>query len=164
MDNLQKIFRDNTPAELDLPEGHRNRFEKRLNQEFHQKSMYLRAGFYLAVASLVLLLMIVTLKNNPVQNIGLILTSTDSETVESENYLQSQIASRMFIIDSIKSIKTDNMALVNDIDDIDSSLTRLKIDLKESPNDLRIINAVINTYRIKIEALDNIILILQKYS
>ncbi len=163
MDELKNIFINN-PQQYELPEGHMTRFGNLLDKKLHSKVFLLHLSTGIAAASIILFSLIYFIVDPKVKSNDLILGSANEETIESEYYLRNEIANKMSIIHSFKVNKKTNSSLFNDIDDLDESLIKLRDDLKESPNDQRIINAVINTYRIKLEALDTILNILNKNS
>jgi hypothetical protein len=89
----------------------------------------------------------------------LILLLEDEEYAESERYFQQQVEEK---IATLKVLEPDISSKLMDIMEFDESLNNLKKDLEETPGDERVVEAVINTYMLKLEALDNMVLILKK--
>jgi hypothetical protein len=164
MDALKEIFIKDSPEQIDLPNGHSSRFEKKLENEFHKRKFMLWISISATAAGIVLLLLFASVFSNFSQDNTIILSSTDAETVESEYYLRYEIQNRLNKINTIEAGNFKDKSLMKDINDLDESLSKLRTDLNKSPNDQRIINAVITTYRLKLQALDNILTILHKYS
>jgi hypothetical protein len=151
----------------DLPKGHQERFEVKLKQNFpNQTSFNFSILLYAAAVIIFLFSILIVLQNNNNNKFrsNLILVNENAEVIESEKYLQNQIAIRLSEIDSIKLVGEDSYNIKNEIKELDESLEILKNDLKQTPGDQRIVDAVINTYMLKIETLDNIVNILHKYS
>ena len=74
---------------------------------------------------------LIDVKSDPTPN--LILLHESEETIETEQYLQSEISSRISQLNSMKLKKEQVKIINNDIRDIDKSLNNLKEDLKEAP-------------------------------
>ena len=165
MDAIQKKIAEMSVL-VDLPEGHQQRFEKKLYSRMNVKNS--RMVIFYAIAASILLFFclnitqLLNIKSAPTPN--LILSHESEETIETEQYLQSEISNRISQLNSMKLKKEQVKIINNDIRDIDQSLNNLKEDLKEAPGDQRIVNAVINTYIIKLETLDNIMHLIKKYS
>jgi hypothetical protein len=166
MDALREHFK-HCIIPSDIPKGHQKRFEARLRSEFQIKPLHsLRIAIYAAAAIVILLITITTLyQKNKIQfNTTLILANVSGEAVETEKYLQKQISMRLTAIDTIYKPGKDFFSFKKDMREFDESLESLKKDLKQTPGDQRIVDAVINTYLLEIESLDTIMNILNKNS
>ncbi len=170
MDNLKSIFERAKFGLKDIPSGHETRFLDKLDNELPKisksKKFILPILGYAVAASIgiVLFLSIVKTTNNSQLGESIILISETAETVEAEVYLQNQVVTRMETIHQLDKRKKHTADIIDDILEFDNSLSRLKSDLKEAPGDQRIVDAVLNTYIMKIEALDNIVNILKNIS
>jgi len=165
MEKLRNIL-NNYNLQENPPEGHLKRFEEKLDANLHRKKITLRPWQgYAAVAITGIILLFSILYSEPETcSGGNILSNTDEEYVEAEFFLIQEIDHRIGIIDTLIIDEQQAENLLADISEIDYSLCKLKKDLVEAPGDQRIINAVLNTYMLKIEALDYIVNIIQKYS
>ena len=144
------------------PSGHKERFEQRLNEHFG-KSRSIRWHLPAYAASIIILVSTLTilLLNNKTVDSQLILSLENEEFIESEVYFQNLVAQKIATIENLDSA---NKSIIDDIHEFDESLMNLKNDLIEAPGDERIVAAVLNTYMLKIEALDNLVTILKKIS
>lgn len=165
MDILREKLKNTGSCEL--PDNHQERFESKLESYYGSTNKNYLFIFSLTVSVAVITILIVLFFNNPVtinnKTNDIILTSESYELKETEQYFRSQIKFRLNQINSLK-INKEQKTIINDLKDLDNALLKLKSDYKKTPGDERIVNAVLNTYLIKIEALDNIMNILKKYS
>lgn len=170
MDNLKSIFKNKILNQEEVPSGHETRFMEKLDEEFPTdskiKKWIMPAISYAIAASIGIVLFLSILDNDKsIQNeTPIILVSENAENIEAEVYLQNQVESRMETIQELDKKGKHTAELIIDIVEFDNSLNRLRTDLNEAPGDQRIVEAVLNTYIMKIEALDNIVYILQKIS
>ena len=90
--------------------------------------------------------------------------SHQSEIVETEMYYEGLINERIRKIEQLNPHAEQISEILKDLSEFDNSLVNMKKDLEQAPGDERIIGAVMNTYRMKLEVLDNIVEIFQKKS
>lgn len=143
--------------EDDLPEGHIKRFEKKLNSTTGIRlrlQVYQRIAIAASIAAFLLLATLLTVKFGELKTHKTILYSASSELYETELYLTGEINEKMEILTSTCSIDKE---VLKDIHEIDQSFEEVKKELIKNPNDDRLISAVIETYRIKLDLLDEII-------
>lgn len=171
MDNLKSIFKNQHDLHLNvLPAGHEERFLSKLEKELpgsgKTKKWLLPVLGYAVAASIGIVLFLSITEVNTSMNSSetIILVSETAENIEAEVYLQAQVENRIEAIQQLDKKKVHTAELMNDIHEFDNSLNRLQSDLKQAPGDQRIVDAVLNTYIMKIEALDDIVYILQKLS
>lgn len=170
MDNLKRIFKNEYLNQEDVPSGHEVRFLEKLEKELPGNSKLKRwvlpAISYAVAASVGIVFFLSIIGNNNDTQLAspIILHSENAESIEAEVYLQKQVESRMETIQELDKKGKHTAELIGDIVEFDNSLNRLSTDLHEAPGDRRIVEAVINTYIKKIEALDNIVYKLQKIS
>jgi hypothetical protein len=165
MDVLKDLFRILEPE--DIPDGHLERFERKLESQLHQSvfnRIFFRYGYIAAIIILVIILSVAMPKanSNRFKLSASILTLEDSEMVETEQYFQKEIIQRMLRIEDLSNDK--DCSILKDLEEFDISLKKLRSDYKQTPGDTRIVNAVLTTYMLKIEAMDKIMSILQKNS
>ena len=148
---------NNSLPEEELPIGHTQRFERKLNT-LHRSVRNLRIVQRIALAASVAALFILTLlvsfnlkdlknQKNALQNISI-------EFQETEQYLTSEIDEKMDILTANNTLDKD---MLSDIRDIDKSCTEIKKELINNPYDDRLISAVIETYQTKLDLLNEII-------
>lgn len=165
MDLLQQhIQKINFPEEL--PSGHIRRFENKLLNNLHGNKKATSSYLIYAIAASVMLVLSLSIfilsERNPENK--MLLSEENSEIIETEHFLQNEISQRLAKIETLTTEPEQTLNFKNDLKEIDNSLVSLSEDLKQTPGDQRIVNAIINTYRLKIETLDNIMTIIQKYS
>ncbi len=156
MNNFEKYLQQTQSSLEEPPAGHLDRFEKKLNSRLSGKTVLLfyRIGYTAAI--LVLIGVLALRLNSQNHETELILASQGEEMVESEIYLQ-QLANEK--ISQIKASGVNSKEFSKVIKEFDESLLNLKKDLLEAPGDKRVVEAVFNTYMLKIETLDNILTI-----
>jgi hypothetical protein len=162
-DVLKNIFSESYHEE-NLPEKHFDRFSEKLDDHLH-KPVYGKKtmlAYVAAIAAIVVLLTVIISKKTSTSFNKTILSMEDVEMIETEQYFLNEIDRRMAVIRIMED--THKIKMLDDIKEFDSSLKRLKLDYNQTPGDDRIVNAVLTTYLMKIEALDKIMNILQKHS
>jgi hypothetical protein len=158
-DKFNKGYRGENP-----PEGHLERFTDMLDNQLYKPvfSNKVLLAYAAAVAVIVVILSIALNNDESKTFTTTILSMEDIEMIETEQYFQSEIDKRIAVIKKMEEDNKSNM--LNDIKEFDSSLKKLLVDYQQTPGDDRIVNAVLTTYLMKIEALDKIMNILQKHS
>jgi len=155
-DNFSGI--NNAIPESDLPGGHLKRFEKKLNSTFVIGSrlwMYQRIAIAASVAAFIVLSTIVAINLGELKTQKTVLYSISSELYETELYLAGEIEEKMEILTASNSF---DKAILDDIREIDKSFDEVKKELFRNPYDDRLISAVIETYRVKLDLLDEVLL------
>lgn len=143
--------------EDDPQEGHIKRFEKKLNSASEIRSrlqVYQRIAIAASIAAFLLLATILTVKFGELKTHKTVLYSASSELYETELYLTGEINEKMEILTSSGSL---DKAVLEDIHEIDQSFEEVRKELIKNPNDDRLISAVIETYRIKLDLLNEIL-------
>lgn len=159
---LEDKIRELKPKPDEPSSGHKQRFEQRLSEHFgNTKSIKWHLPAYAATIILLVSSLTILLVNNRTIKSEIILSLEDAEYFETEIYFQQLVAERLAIIESLDSA---NEMQIDDFNEFDESLLVLKNDLNEAPGDERIVGAVLNTYMLKIEALDKLVIILKKTS
>lgn len=162
MNNFEKKIASINNQHPEPQEGHRDRFEKKLSaQHTKQKQKSWQLIAYAATIVLLFSISAIYFSNQDYTSNQAKLIIENEEFIESELYYKQQIAIKIATIERLDSDKEINS---DDLAEFDESLTTLKQDLHEAPGDPRVVEAVLNTYMLKIEALDNIVTILKKIS
>ena len=162
MNQFEQLISKTGTLLADPQKGHRARFEDKLEKAFSkQRNIKIYRQLFAYAATIVVLVSVLSVLyfNNTDSN--LLLASENEEYLESELYFQKQLTDLLHLIDNIDA---DNKDYLTDIKEFNNSLEKLKSDLKEAPGDQRVVDAVLTTYMLKIEALDNLMNILKKTS
>lgn len=149
--------------------GHRERFRQRLENQQKPKQRLNWQFLFKAAAMLVLVaLTSILLYNNfhpnnshasaPVTD-GMRLSDVSPEYEEVETYLQSSVEERMQKLQQIECKNADLQKedVYAEISELDTVYRNLQKELLHNSNDERIINAMINSYQMKVEVLDKVI-------
>lgn len=167
-DLLEKMIRENKEAfETDAPEGHAERFEARLNQQFGKAK---RPAWkpYLQAAAAILLIWLAGNQayhyfSQPPHEQPASLASVSPEYAEVEFYYTSAINQGMHEWEKLSRngylTDEDQQLMQNEMDEFDRTYTRLQQELAANPEDERVINAMLELYQTKLSI---ITLIIQK--
>ncbi|WP_027125166.1 hypothetical protein [Gelidibacter mesophilus] len=163
-DEIDKLFR-NIDGDFDLEapnEGHKARFlEKLKHNQIHRpkensKNAFLKPLLAIAASIIICFGMFVFLQNKPEAS-GL--ASVSQEFSQTQEFFSTAISSELKKLDAQRS--PENEVLVADalkqIDVLETNYERLKIDLKESGNDKRVIYAMISNFQSRIDILENVL-------
>ncbi len=169
MSDLEKYIQKNKEAFENEPlSGHFDRFSAKLNRLPTTKkiSLFPRLMKVAAVAVLVILSSLWTYEKVFQHNNqdGIALSDVSPEYKEVEQYYQQQINVKYGEINSAH-LFTDSIQkrmVLNELSEMDSIYNCMKKDLKTNPNDERVINAMIDHYRLKVEVMNNLLEQLQK--
>lgn len=88
------------------------------------------------------------------------------ELNEAENYYTMQLNQYYTEIESLKfnNDKKEKKQILNELSDMDRQVKTMKQDLKQNPDDERIVHAIINYYQTKLELMDMIISRTKEYN
>jgi hypothetical protein len=161
MDLLEQKIRNELHEPAEPQKGHLSRFETKLGDRFgNSRSLnWIVPAYAASIAIALAFSALLYFSGNQDAKSELILLLEDEEYAESERYFQQQVEEK---IATLKVLEPDISSKLMDIMEFDESLNNLKKDLEETPGDERVVEAVINTYMLKLEALDNMVLILKK--
>jgi hypothetical protein len=151
----------------ELPENHQLRFEAKLRKALPQPFEMRSKILIFAAAMILLIISFVVVKQssrNSSSYSDLILARETIDMIETEKYLRGQIELKISKFDSLGINNQLAFDFKLNLKELDESLEQLRKDLQVTPGDQRIVDAVINTYMLKIETIDNIMNILHKYS
>jgi hypothetical protein len=162
MDQLEDILRNKRDEiQNDLPhDGHFERFDMRL-QQMNRRSFPLRWIAYASSLAAVLVIGLLMFIPEPSQSAAFTLSDVSEQYAEVENYYTSSINKQ---IEKIKDKATENgkvnptiQLLLDDLESYDQTYQQLCRDLEATPNDERVINALIVYYQSKLEIMTKIL-------
>jgi hypothetical protein len=153
------LFTDlpNLWTDEELPAGHLKRFEKKLHERSGLSARLWtiqRIAIAASLAAFIVLSITVALNLQKFSARKAVLFGVSSELYESELFLKDEILKRM---ETIKASDNYDKQVLKDFDEIDESFSDVCAELQLNPNDDRLISAVIETYRMKLEALDELL-------
>lgn len=150
--NLDLFYKD------EMPEDHLNRFIRKLNVSNKHKARPKTIRFLSIAASVALLITSVYVVKTRIganEKSCYLLASVSPELRETEFYYRSQIKEKTKILSALHKI--DPATLSSDLKEMDAAFKGIHDDFSENPGDERIVSAVISTYQVKLEFLDNLI-------
>jgi len=149
--------------------GHEERFKSRLDKLHHKSRPGLR-NFLFRVAAILVLGIIISylavkeyrLIDNQIKN--LTIDNSNRELNEAEKFYTSQLN---IYYDKIQQLgfnndKAEKRKVLQELSAMDEQVQVMKYDLKQNPDDERIMSAIINFYQLKLEMMDVIIASAQK--
>ena len=169
-DKLKQRFENH---ELDLestpPDGHRNRFEQRLEEEenLNPKGIQFHISYKLiqrvAVAAVLIIAVTFTwvVTNSKVEtpmNEGMKLAAISDKYQDVETFYRKEVNNRLILIensggDMEKSIYRE---AISKLTKLENSYKLLEKDLGSNPDNLRVINAMIKNYQLRIKVLETL--------
>lgn len=168
MKNLDNIIRNNKDRfnEMEPPEGHMERFQQRL-EKYNKKSPTLHvsfsAGIILKAAVVSILVVLSSLWvyehiNEPDQPQQIVLKEASPEFREAQIYYSSMVQKKYSQIKdfNFKNSEQKEM-LLQELNTMDSIYVNIKKDIKEHPNDPRVLNALIRHYQMKLDVMNRIL-------
>ena len=169
MKNLEKYISENkNHFEAEPSAGHFNRFKNLLEEQTSVKKISVLPQL-LKVAAIIVLVVLSSLwtydKVFSNQNEkGLSLSDVSPEYREVEQFFVQEVS---FKYNQIKnsdflSDSTQKIMIMEELSEMDSIYNSMKKDLKTSPNDERVINAMIEHYQLKLEVMTNLLEQLQE--
>lgn len=160
MDQLEKIISEyRNEIQNDQPhQGHFDRFEMKMNA-FHKRKTNYRLIYALSIAAVVIVALMIF---HPVQPKPQRMTLSDlsPQYADVEFYYTSTITKQANKLNRINSDKKDNLSikiLIDEIEAYDKIFEQLCTDLNATPNDDRVINALITYYQTKLEIINKIL-------
>lgn len=152
------IHKNKHAFEENLPKGHVERFNKKLGNYSATHAWSTSLNRMLVVAAVVVVIVTIGfvgfLTNERVIASEYLLENITPELYETETYYHSEISYRMEILSGQNEI---DKTIIIDLEEIDKSFDTIKKDLDENPGDERLISAVLNTYQIKLDLLNDLI-------
>lgn len=164
IDKIDALFRDfEGDFDVELPEiGHQQRFSDKLNavNSLHigtaPKRKYYKAILAVAASLVLCFGLLIFLDNQTEVND---LASVSPEFSQTQDFFTTAITTELIKIQAQRSPEND--VLISDalkqIELLEKNYERLKIDLKESGNDKRVIYAMISNFQSRINLLENLL-------
>ena len=161
MDQFEKIIikqrgdiQNNLP-----PEGHFDRFELKLNKT--NKKIPVRWIAYASSIAAILVVALLVFVPGPSRSNSFSLSDVSEQYADVEYYYQSSINKQIDRIKrlAVESGKTNStiQLLLDDMEEYDANYKQLCADLEATPNDERVINALIVYYQSKLEIITKIL-------
>lgn len=161
MDQFEKLIAQQyDEIQNDQPnDGHFERFEMKLNKAKHTSPMrWIAYASSIAAALVVALLVFVP---GPSKSNSFSLSDVSEQYADVENYYTNSINKQ---IDKIKKLAVENgktnptiQLLLDDLEEYDSNYKQLCSELEATPNDERVINALIVYYQSKLDIITKIL-------
>jgi hypothetical protein len=141
----------------DLPEGHLERFEQKLNKLHTYADNKRKLKVFLMAASVILFVSTLIFLNKKLNYIlpkNHMLALTRPEMSETEQYYINAISEKIKKLNQNEKI---SYGLTADLREIDNTMKNINKDLTLNPGDDRLVEAAINVYQAKLDLLDDII-------
>lgn len=166
-DDLDKLFA-NLKDTFDIEEptiGHFNRFEQKLSKQQPIKKNNHRWIPFLSIAAMLLVMVGVWIGMEYKQpSNGLELASVSPQMHETQDYFTAVIQREVESIGIRRNSQTNKM--INDsfdqLGELESQYTNLKLELGASSQDQRIIFAMVRNFQLRVEVLENLLLQLEQ--
>jgi hypothetical protein len=169
-DKLKQRFENNEPdLESTPPDGHRNRFEQRIEEEdnLNPKGVQFHISYKLlrrvAVAAVLIIAVTFTwiIKDSKVEspmNDGMTLAAISDKYHNVETFYKKEVNNRLNLIensgsDTEKSIYRE---AISKLTKLENSYKILEKDLASNSDNLRVINAMIQNYQLRIKVLETL--------
>lgn len=160
MDQLEKLitdFRDD--IKNDIPhEGHFERFEMKLNAEKKTKST--KWIPYVASIAAILVVSLMVLKPSLSNSESITLSDLSEQYADVEYYYTSSIHKQTNLLNKLNNESGGDQSinmLIEEINTYDKVYEQLCVELNATPNDERVINAMITYYQTKLEIINKIL-------
>ncbi|MBN2524287.1 MAG: hypothetical protein JXB24_13530 [Bacteroidales bacterium] len=155
---IEDIIQNNRDLfEEDLPEGHLKRFENKLNTASDESRRTVLNKLLVAAASVVVIItigFIIMLTSDSFSANDYLLANITPELYEAEAYYQNKIHQKMDILSNQNNV---DKSILKDLREIDKSFDTIKKDLDKNPGDERLISAILSTYQIKLDLINEIL-------
>ena len=155
---IEKLISNNRASFEEAPlKGHLQRFTQKLDSS-SDASWRLTLNRYLLVAASVVVIItigfIALLTTDNFSSGDYLLNNITPELYEAETYYLNEIDQRMEVL----SLQNDvDETILTDLEEFDESFKTIKKDLDENPGDERLISAILNTYQMKLDLLNDIL-------
>ncbi len=152
------LFDDKQPIR-----GHEQRFLQKLEQQNNKRDLFTVKSFLkVAVVSLLFILSGLYVKDKlftaMYNTTAEMIVPENEELKEAEQYYQAQINTQITMISNNNRLSEEQQQMLeNEMKTIDNLTKQLQKDLKAMPNDPRIIQAIIQHYKIKLQVLNRIV-------
>jgi len=86
------------------------------------------------------------------------------EYFETENYYKNSLDKKINVYTQLSRNADADKSVLNELNDLNEEYEVLEQELNQSDNDQRIISAMVNNYRLRINLLDEVISVLKRYN
>jgi len=159
LENLIKNYHDEIQSDLP-PEGHFERFEMKLKKKnsFHPSYWI---GFLSGIAAVLIIGFIIFSRQEKQENNLVTLSSISKQYAEVEFFYTSTIHNQTTKLNDLtKYLEKEDPSLLtiaNELKEYDRTFQQISSELKASPNDERVISAMISYYQTKLEIINRIL-------
>jgi hypothetical protein len=141
--------------------NHEFNFEKKLHRRFHRTDKF-TIRYAVAIAASVAIFIATTLfiyKTKTEGYTGAVETSQWIEFLEAEQYYAKQNETAYLKLKEALNIQTEDVSspIYSEFKEMDRSYKQLKNDLKDNPNDIRLMSAVVQYHQLKLDLINNLI-------
>ena len=161
MKDLEEYIKDNNALFSEEPsEGHFDRFEQKLQQrKINKRRSLIHSTMRIAAVAALLIMSGLYVNNRFFEQEEMPITDVNQEFQEAQFYYTSQINDG---INTIKHIdgglnETQRQQLVTEMSDADAYFKELQHDFETTPDDPRVIEAMLNHYKTKAMIINNIV-------
>lgn len=166
-DNIEKLIIENREyfRQAKMPQGHINRFENRLKKG--KKPLIIQLSPWIAAAAVLVVALLIPMlrQTNMEENRG-VLTQVSDQYNEVEYYFTSSISDATGQLDALIAegygTRNDSLMIQEELKELEERHKQLQEDLKVAPDDERVVNAMIEVYRKKLELINAILNELQQ--
>jgi hypothetical protein len=162
MDSFEQIIRNNREKiQSDLPpEGHFERFELKLSRNSRKHSNYW-IGFVSGMVAVAFIGILLFFHPGKAEKNSMTLSSVSEQYAEVEFYYTSSISQQTRkLTEFSEKYGSDDPSLkmmVKEIEEYDHTYSQICKELQTTPNDERVINAMITYYQTKLEIINRIL-------
>jgi hypothetical protein len=171
MKTLGEYIRGN-PDQFNTEEphnGHFERFNEKLERLGKERNTYLLP--LMRIAAMVLIGLVISyavvreIKILRQETADIFPITEDPELMEAEQYYTTQLNLAYYKIQNLafNDDQHEKKTVLRELNDMDKQVQAMKIDLKQNPDDERVVHAIINFYQVKIEMIDMIIARTQQF-
>lgn len=173
-DKLKQRFEESTDLDKILeaspPDGHRNQFEQRLKKESDSSSngikliVSYRTIRRLSVAAILIIAITFTwlasdskvVKDSPIE--GMELAAISDKYYDVESFYKREVNSRLNLFENSKSEieKSIYQEALAKLSKLETSYGQLEKELASNPDNLRVINSMIQNYQLRIKVLETL--------
>ena len=157
------ISNNKNQFETEPEEGHFERFKDLLDQQTKVRKISILPAL-LKVAAIVVLVVLSSLWTydkifNNQRESGLSLGDISPEYYEVEEFFVQEVSFKFNQIQNSEALSdsTQKVMVMRELSEMDSIYNTMKKDLQTSPNDERVINAMIEHYQVKLEVMTNLL-------
>jgi len=163
MDNLERLIRNNaTKLNNEMPpDGHFDRFEMRLAKKNNVRRPTYWIGFLSGIAAVLVIGIFFFFTQKKQETTQFSLSTLSEQYAEVEYFYTSTINNQSKKLDEITKQSGDDdqtlQLISKELEEYDQTFQQLSDELKASPNDERVISAMIKYYQTKLEIINRIL-------